>query len=122
MAEERREGIRSRLRDSLMTVLQERGHTEDEELLELIDQAVSHMGEQLYLPLKERLWLRSSLYDSFRRLDILQELLDDKSVTEIMINGAGKILLSRTGACACGSGGLRSRSSWRILFSRLSAG
>ena len=51
MAEERREGIRSRLRDSLMTVLQERGHTEDEELLELIDQAVSHMGEQLYLPL-----------------------------------------------------------------------
>ena len=98
MAEERREGIRSRLRDSLMTVLQERGHTEDEELLELIDQAVSHMGEQLYLPLKERLWLRSSLYDSFRRLDILQELLDDKSVTEIMINGAGKIFIEQDGS------------------------
>ena len=98
MAEERREGIRSRLRDSLMTVLQERGHTADEELLELIDQAVSHMGEQLYLPLKERLWLRSSLYDSFRRLDILQELLDDKSVTEIMINGAGKIFIEQDGS------------------------
>ena len=98
MAEERKEGIRSRLRDSLMTVLQERGHTEDEELLELIDQAVSHMGEQLYLPLKERLWLRSSLYDSFRRLDILQELLDDKSVTEIMINGAGKIFIEQDGS------------------------
>ena len=98
MAEERREGIRSRLRDSLMTVLQERGHTEDEELLEMIDQAVSHMGEQLYLPLKERLWLRSSLYDSFRRLDILQELLDDKSVTEIMINGAGKIFIEQDGS------------------------
>ena len=98
MAEERREGIRSRLRDSLMTVLQERGHTEDEELLELIDQAVSHMGEQLYLPLKERLWLRGSLYDSFRRLDILQELLDDKSVTEIMINGAGKIFIEQDGS------------------------
>ena len=98
MAEERREGIRSRLRDSLMTVLQERGHTEDEELLELIDQAVSHMGEQLYLPLKERLWLRSSLYDSFRRLDILQELLDDKTVTEIMVNGAGKIFIEQNGS------------------------
>ena len=98
MAEERREGIRSRLRDSLMTVLQERGHTEDEELLELIDQAVSHMGEQLYLPLKERLWLRGSLYDSFRRLDILQELLDDKSVTESMINGGGKIFIEQEGS------------------------
>lgn len=33
----------------------------------------------------------------FRRLDILQELLDDKEVTEIMINGAGKIFIEKKG-------------------------
>ena len=97
MAENKREGIRAQLRDLIMGQLQERGHTEDAELLEYIDQAVFHMGQQVYLPLKERLWLRNSLYDSFRRLDILQELLDDKSVTEIMINGAGKIFIEQSG-------------------------
>lgn len=97
MAENKREGIRAQLRDLIMGQLQERGHTEDTELLEYIDQAVFHMGQQVYLPLKERLWLRNSLYDSFRRLDILQELLDDKSVTEIMINGAGKIFIEQSG-------------------------
>ena len=100
MAENKREGIRAQLRDLIMGQLQERGHTEDTELLEYIDQAVFHMGQQVYLPLKERLWLRNSLYDSFRRLDILQELLDDKSVTEIMINGAGKIFIETVGKCA----------------------
>ncbi len=97
MADEKREGIRARLRDSIMEVLQDRGHTEDEELLEYIDQALFQLGQQMYLPLKERLWLKNSLYDSFRRLDILQELLDDKTVTEIMINGAGKIFIEQAG-------------------------
>ena len=68
---------------------------EDEELYEQIDCAIREKGQELFLPLKERLWLRSSLYDSFRRLDILQELLDDRNVTEIMVNGAGKIFIER---------------------------
>ena len=58
---------------------------------------IGQKGKETYLPLKERLWLRNSLYDSFRRLDILQELLDDKDVTEIMINGAGKIFIEKKG-------------------------
>ena len=70
---------------------------EDEELFAAIDRAIGQKGQQIYLPLKERLWLRNSLYDSFRRLDILQELLDDEHVTEIMVNGAGKIFIERDG-------------------------
>ena len=62
-----------------------------------IDAVIRQKGREVYLPLKERLWLRNSLYDSFRRLDILQELLDDKEVTEIMINGAGKIFIEKKG-------------------------
>ena len=96
--ENQREGIRSRLRDSIMAMLQERGHTEDGELLAFIDEEIYRAGQQVYLPLKERLWLKNSLYDSFRRLDILQELLDDKTVTEIMVNGAGKIFIEQNGS------------------------
>ena len=70
---------------------------DDEQLLERIDTAIRDMGQGIYLPLKERIWLRGSLFDSFRRLDILQELVDDKTVSEIMVNGAGKIFIERNG-------------------------
>ena len=90
-----REGIREELRQRIMEQLQECSRMEDEELYEQIDCAIREKGQELFLPLKERLWLRSSLYDSFRRLDILQELLDDRNVTEIMVNGAGKIFIER---------------------------
>ena len=90
-----REGIREELRQKIMEQLQECSRMEDDELYEKIDRAIREKGQELFLPLKERLWLRSSLYDSFRRLDILQELLDDRNVTEIMVNGAGKIFIER---------------------------
>ena len=84
-----REGIRSRLRRRIMEELTESRNMDDEQLLERIDTAIRDMGQGIYLPLKERIWLRGSLFDSFRRLDILQELVDDKTVSEIMVNGAG---------------------------------
>lgn len=92
-----REGIRSRLRRWIMEELTESRDMDDEQLLERIDTAIRDMGQGIYLPLKERIWLRGSLYDSFRRLDILQELVDDKTVSEIMVNGAGKIFIERNG-------------------------
>jgi len=92
-----REGIRSRLRHRIMEELTESRDMDDEQLLERIDTAIRDMGQGIYLPLKERIWLRGSLYDSFRRLDILQELVDDKTVSEIMVNGAGKIFIERNG-------------------------
>lgn len=93
----RREGIRGELRKNVMGQLQDQIYLEDEQLYDQIDRAIRQKGRETYLPLKERLWLRNSLYDSFRRLDILQELLDDKEVTEIMINGAGKIFIEKKG-------------------------
>lgn len=93
----RREVIRGELRRNVMGQLKDQIYLEDEQLYEQIDTAIRQKGKETYLPLKERLWLRNSLYDSFRRLDILQELLDDKDVTEIMINGAGKIFIEKRG-------------------------
>ncbi len=92
-----REGIRAQLRAQLVEILQENRHMEDEELLCQIDQVIRQKGKEQYLSLKERIWLRGSLYDSFRRLDILQELLDDKQITEIMVNGSGRIFIEKKG-------------------------
>lgn len=93
----KREGIRGELRRNVLGQLKDQIYLEDEQLYDQIDAVIRQKGREVYLPLKERLWLRNSLYDSFRRLDILQELLDDKEVTEIMINGAGKIFIEKKG-------------------------
>nr|WP_125142109.1 CpaF family protein [Clostridium transplantifaecale] len=70
---------------------------EDEELREMIDSAVLKEAEETYLTLKARLRLKKELFDSFRRLDILQELVDDPEITEIMVNGADHIFVEKGG-------------------------
>ena len=49
----------------------------DDELYDCIEQAVAGVAERQYLPLGQRIDLKNRLFDSFRRLDILQELVDD---------------------------------------------
>lgn len=98
--EQRKEGWReqkARLRNRLSGQLEGRMQVEDLELQEMIDSAVLEEGEQNYLPLKERLRLKKELFDSFRRLDILQELVEDPAITEIMVNGADCIFVERKG-------------------------
>ena len=70
---------------------------EDEELQEMIDAAVAGEAERSYLPLKSRLRLKKELFDSFRRLDILQEMVDDPDITEIMVNGKDHIFIEKKG-------------------------
>ena len=85
------------LRQRLMEQMESRMQVEDEELRDLIDMAILEAAEGAYLPLKERLCLRKELFDSFRRLDILQELVDDPTITEIMVNGTEHIVVERQG-------------------------
>ena len=70
---------------------------EGEELPEMIHAAVAGEAERSYLPLKSRLRLKKELFDSFRRLDILQELVDDPDITEIMVNGKDHIFIEKKG-------------------------
>lgn len=86
-----------RLKAQVREEIQNCRHIEDEELYTWIDQALSEEAEQQYLPLKTRLELRRRLYDAFRKLDILQELVDDPEVTEIMVNGKDHIFVERRG-------------------------
>ena len=69
----------------------------DEELYDCIDQAIVGQAGRQYLPLVQRIELKNRLFDSFRRLGILQELVDDETVTEIMVNGPDQIFIERNG-------------------------
>lgn len=65
---------------------------DDDVLYACIEEAVEEEARARYLPLAGRLELRNRLVNAFRRLDILQELVDNPEITEIMINGKDQIL------------------------------
>ena len=64
---------------------------------EVSDEEIYRNIDDLYIRLSERNELRRELFNSVRRLDILQELIDDNSVTEIMVNGTEGIFIERNG-------------------------
>lgn len=72
------------------------GGIEDDELCELIDNIMLEDKYRAY-SVKEKLELRQDIFNSIKRLDILQSLIEDDSVTEIMINGYRNIFIERAG-------------------------
>lgn len=86
-----------RLKRQIREELQGLCQAEEEVLWSCIERAVEEEAEKRYMPLRMRQNLRKRLYDSFRRLDILQGLVDDAEVTEIMVNGKDCIFIERHG-------------------------
>lgn len=70
---------------------------EDEELTRIIYQVLREAGTQEYIPLSARTALGKELFNAFRKLDLLQEFLEDENITEIMINGTQSIFYERAG-------------------------
>lgn len=69
----------------------------EEELFDRIDEAIKVRGKEEYISITEKQRLRREIFNSIRRLDVLQELVEDTSITEIMINGAKEIFVERDG-------------------------
>ena len=69
----------------------------DDELLQLIQDRVLQAIKTSYLSLSERAKVIDDIYNSMRGLDVLQGLLDDPTITEIMINGPDHIFIEQNG-------------------------
>ena len=70
---------------------------EDEELMQLIYRVLQEVSAQEYLSLAEKSFLGRELFNAFRKLNILQEFLEDEDITEIMINGTQNIFFEKDG-------------------------
>ncbi|WP_442855561.1 CpaF family protein [Clostridium sp. Marseille-P2415] len=88
---------RRKMREEIMRELDEQQQVTDEELYTIIDRRILEYGQDSFLPLKDKIELRGRLFDSFRRLGALQVLVDDREVSEIMVNGADRIFVERNG-------------------------
>lgn len=73
------------------------GEIEDSKVYEWIDAVIMEAAQKRYMRLEEKTRLRTRLFYSLRKLDILQELIDNPEITEIMINGTDNIFIEKNG-------------------------
>lgn len=85
------------LKEKLLESIDYSRENSDEEIRELIDEMLVREGRENPLSLTERGRLRTELFHAVRKLDVLQELVDDPQITEIMINGPDRIFVERNG-------------------------
>jgi pilus assembly protein CpaF len=86
-----------RLRKELSDRLAESGACTDEDVMRQIDLLLLKESRRTYCPVREMNRLQAELFCSVRKLDVLQELLDDPEVMEIMVNGYDRIFVERAG-------------------------
>ncbi|MDI9483603.1 MAG: CpaF family protein [Bacillota bacterium] len=69
----------------------------DEQLYLLVEEAVFERVRDLHMKISDKKRLVDSVFNSLRRHDILEPLLQDPEITEIMINGPDKIFVEKNG-------------------------
>ena len=91
--EERKRNIKKEVQESLL----ERPDMPEDEVKRVIDDCIIRDSRSFYLSLEQKKQLRRELFNAIKRLDVLQDFIEDDSITEIMVNGVDGIFIERNG-------------------------
>ena len=86
-----------RIKEELLERLDFSRELSDEEVLNEIEERVLNLNTEEYLSITEKKNLCIEIFNSVRRLGVLQQLIDDESISEIMVNGPDNIFIERDG-------------------------
>ena len=89
--------ISEKVRKQVLSDIDVSRDLEDEEIWDIISRTASEEVKQKSISLRDRIELEKRVFDSLKRLDVLQELIDDTEVTEIMVNGPDSIFYEKNG-------------------------
>ncbi len=89
--------LRKNLRENVLQEIPAGIDISDEELMTLIERHITTAGQQEYIRLEEKKKLRHMIFNSIRKMDVLQDILEDDEVTEIMVNGPEHIFIEKQG-------------------------
>lgn len=95
--------IEQQITDNIKQLLQSDYYVQrdlsDEEIKEIIKEKLSEelRNNELRLSVSEKKVLLDTIFNSIKRLDILQPLIDSKEISEIMINGCDDIFIEKNG-------------------------
>ena len=87
------ESLRKEIRESLDI----KKDITDEDINELVTDRVFEAAKLQSMSIREKQELIAVIFNSIRKLDILQPLIEDKAITEIMVNGAESIFVEKRG-------------------------
>ncbi len=85
------------LKERIITNIDLSRDVSDEEIKDIISDAITSMKKDSFISLKEAALLQRQLFFEVRRLGILEELITDPSVTEIMVNGTEAVFIEKDG-------------------------
>lgn len=86
-----------RLQEKILSRMDLKKETDDEELMGIIHEVLKEESREADISLREQTALGRELFNSLRKLDLLQELIEDEEITEIMINGIERIFIEKNG-------------------------
>ena len=90
-------GIEDEIRAAVMDEIDLTNDFSDEEIRGLIKEQIIRCSQQIPIGLRERIEVENHVFNSLRKLDVLEDLLADESITEIMINGPDTIFIEKNG-------------------------
>lgn len=93
--------LRQRMKEEIYKKIDLSREVPDEEIEDIIDECILQKTRSIYISLEEKRRLKQELFYSIRKLDLLQELVDDSNITEIMVNGTENIFVERKGRLFC---------------------
>ncbi len=113
---------KQQLRDAVLERLDYTREQSDEEVMALIDNVILEWEKGRLLPVSVSVKLRTELFDSLRRLDILQNLVEDPKITEIMINGPDYIFVEKDGVLTRWEHSFESKEKLKDVIQQIVAG
>lgn len=69
----------------------------DQTILSLIEESVLRFAHTVYLSMDEKKEVIQRTFYAIRKLDVLQEILENQEITEIMVNGPDQIFIEKQG-------------------------
>ncbi len=86
-----------KIKDTVMARLDPGRDTPEEEIRQIIDNVLKDFASEHMLSAAMKLQYRKTLFNDIKRLDIIQDIIDDDTVTEIMVNGWNNIFIEKDG-------------------------
>lgn len=114
--------IKRDLQQELLQELDFSKELDEEELLEIIDEKIRIRSFKQRMWLEEKEHMRKEIFRALRRLDILQELIEDPRITEIMINGKDDIFIEQEGKLYRWENGFDSEEKLNNIIQQIVAG
>lgn len=97
MTQEQMTKIIMQIQDDILQKIDINSSISDQQILSMIEEGVLQLAHTFYMSMDDKKEVIQRTFYAIRRLDVLQEILENEEITEIMVNGPDRIFIERQG-------------------------